>query len=70
MKLFGSHIEPSCSYCKSGKKTSDKQMVLCNRYGVVAPYYSCRWFRYAPLKRVPRRHQVLPEYQKEDFSLD
>lgn len=69
MKLFGNRIEPSCCYCKLGKKTSDGQMVLCMKAGVVAPYYSCKKFQYAPLKRIPRRNQVLPQYQKEDFLL-
>lgn len=69
MKLFGSNVDPSCCYCKFGKKSGDKQMILCKKNGVVAPYYSCRKFHYAPLKRVPRRNILLPKYTKEDFML-
>ncbi len=68
-KLFGNYIDPACEYCERGRKTKDGQMVLCERYGVVAPYFSCRKFEYAPLKRVPKGIRPLPSYQKKDFEL-
>ncbi|MDF2567562.1 MAG: hypothetical protein K0R90_1018 [Oscillospiraceae bacterium] len=68
-KLFGNHIEPACEYCEHGKKTRDGQMVLCERKGVVAPYFCCRKFLYAPLKRVPKTTPALPKYDKEQFEL-
>lgn len=54
-KLFGNHIEPACGYCERGTASKDGNMVLCESKGVVAPFYSCRKFVYAPLKRVPKR---------------
>ncbi|MEG0570232.1 MAG: hypothetical protein RR497_01145 [Oscillospiraceae bacterium] len=69
LKLFSTTITPSCQYCEFGKLTKDHQMVLCNKKGAVAPYYSCKKFDYAPLKRVPKLARALPEFSKEDFKL-
>lgn len=69
MKLFGNKIEPSCWYCELGKQAPDGKMVLCIKEGVVAPYYSCRRYQYAPLKRTPSRTRSLPKYDMEDFEL-
>ena len=69
MKLFGKNIEPSCSYCELGKPYQNGQMVFCPKNGVVSPYFSCRRFQYAPLKRIPKRMPPLPQYQPEDFEL-
>ena len=44
-------------------------MILCEKCGVVAPYYSCKKFRYDPLLRVPKRRRPLPEYSESDFTL-
>ena len=52
-KLFGKNIEPACAYCAHGFWASDHKMILCEKKGVVAPFYHCRKFVYAPLKRVP-----------------
>ena len=59
-KLFGNHIEPACGYCERGTASKDGNMVLCESKGVVAPFYSCRKFVYAPLKRVPKRARPRP----------
>ena len=69
MKLFGNTIEPACGYCEYGKISADDQMVLCEKYGPVAPFYSCRKYVYAPLKRIPGKNKVLPQYDPNDFSL-
>lgn len=69
MKLFGKNIEPACEYCTNGRRTSNGQMVLCMRNGVVAPYYSCKKFVYSPLLRVPKIQKTLPKYNKKDFML-
>ena len=69
MKLFGNKIDPCCGYCEHSTPLHDDQMVFCQKKGIVAPFFSCRHYQYAPLKRVPRRNQVLPKYQKEDFEL-
>ena len=68
-RLFGKNIEPACAYCENGKPSRDGSMILCDKKGVVSPYYSCRKFDYAPLKRIPKRPMPLPEYDSEEFSL-
>lgn len=66
---YGSKIAPACAYCLHGNPASDPKMVLCKLKGVVSPYYSCRHFKYDPLMRVPH-HQVLPELDPKDFTLE
>ena len=68
-KLFGERVEPACGYCRFGRPTADGRMILCEKAGVVAPYYRCKKYHYAPLKRVPARQAVLPTYSKSDFEL-
>ena len=68
-KLFGNNIEPACEYCLYGMPASDKAMILCNKKGIVSPYYSCNKFNYEPTKRVPKRMLSLPKFNKEDFKL-
>ncbi len=68
-KLFGNRIEPACEYCKYGKLSADRKMVLCEKKGVVSTYYSCRRFIYDPLKREPQRINALTGFSKEDFEL-
>lgn len=67
--LFGSNIEPACSYCEKGTPSKDGQMILCRFHGVVAPYYACRQFIYCPFKRVPVRQRTLPHYDASEFEL-
>ena len=68
-KLFGGRIEPACEYCELGNRQETGDMILCAQRGVVAPYYSCRKFVYAPLKRIPSRPRALPQYSPDDFQL-
>lgn len=68
-KLFGKKIAPACEYCEFGNRSTDNAMILCSRKGVVSPYYSCNKFTYNPIKRIPKRRPVLPEYTKDDFRL-
>ncbi len=68
-KLFGSKIEPACSYCGWGNPTGDGAMILCEKQGVVDLHFSCRHFRYDPLRRVPKRPAPLPKFDNSDFSL-
>lgn len=59
--LFQKSIEPRCAYCAKGAPL-EKDSVLCPKKGVVSPGFSCRSFRYDPLKRVP------PAPAQVDFS--
>lgn len=68
--FFGNKIEPACEYCENGRKTKDGQMVLCEKHGAVAPYYSCKSFVYSPLLRTPKPQITLKHgYKEEDFKL-
>ncbi|MEM1483647.1 hypothetical protein V6615_02090 [Oscillospiraceae bacterium PP1C4] len=69
LRLFSKEIPPACAYCKFGFITRDGRSVLCEKKGVSAPYQSCKKYRYAPLKRVPKRPNALPQFNKSDFEL-
>jgi len=69
MKLFGKNIDPACGYCEFGRTDDRGEVVFCPKNGVVSPYYSCRKFQYAPLKRKPKGIRLLPRYSAEDFKL-
>lgn len=70
-KMFGSKIEPACEYCELGKITKDGQMILCEKHGAVAPYFSCKAFVYSPLLRIPKPLLKLDKqnYSEDDFKL-
>lgn len=68
-QLFGAKINPSCSYCRFGTVAPDGRMVLCVKQGVVDCFYACRRFEYSPLKRVPTRPRMLPQYDSKEFQL-
>lgn len=68
-ELFGNRIEPACAYCRHGRPMVNQQGILCEKKGVMAPYDSCRKYRYAPLKRVPPRQIALPTYDRSEFEL-
>lgn len=69
LSLFSKGIPPACEYCKFGFLTRDGKTVLCEKKGVCSPSGSCRKYLYAPLKRIPRRPNALPKYDKSDFEL-
>ncbi len=68
-KLFGKNVEPACEYCEFGNKTKDEQMILCIKYGVVHPTFSCKKYIYSPLKREPKPPISVPKFNKEDFEI-
>ena len=68
--LFTKKIEPRCIYCERGTVLEEGKMI-CLKKGVVPGGYSCRAFRYDPLKRVPPKPAVLElsRLDPEDFKL-
>lgn len=68
--LFEKKIEPRCAYCARGSELADGQ-VICLKKGVVSAGYSCRAFRYDPLKRTPPKPAALDfsKLKDEDFTL-
>ena len=68
--LFRKDIEPRCVYCQWGQQLNERE-VACVKKGVVPVEFSCRSFRYDPMKRVPPRPATLDtrKHREEDFSL-
>lgn len=62
-------ITPQCGCCELARKAPDKETMLCPRKGVVAKAFSCRKFKYDPLKKEPRRAPALPVFDEDDFRL-
>lgn len=69
LRLFSQEIDPSCDYCKYGFITHRGDSILCEKQGVTLPGHSCKKFVYAPLKRIPKRPNALPEFSPSDFEL-
>ena len=70
-KLFGKKdIVASCSYCTHGRISPNKESVLCKKSGFVDIDYSCRRFKYDPLKRQPQRPRTISIFDEVDYSLD
>lgn len=67
--LFLGQIEPRCAFCSCGRLSGDGEKILCTRKGIVDPGFSCRHFRYDPLRRTPRRAPALPTYDSGEFKL-
>ncbi len=68
-KLFGNNITPKCEYCISGQTSSDGEMILCSKKGVVTNDFSCKKFEYIPFKRTPKRRMPMQSFSQEDFKL-
>lgn len=66
----GQNVDPACEYCEYGRRAADPRMILCEKKGVVSPYYRCKKFVYDPIQRIPRRQPKLSGFTAEDFSLD
>lgn len=67
-KIFGD-VEPKCAYCEYGQRTPDGSRILCVKKGIFDLNYSCKKFRFDPLKKVPGPAPELPEFSPEDFEL-
>ena len=62
-------IEPACEYCQSGKPAPDGESVLCAKKGVVPKSYRCKKYKYAIMKRAPKKAPKLQQLDTEDFSI-
>jgi len=69
-KLFrAARYDSVCEHCRYGKAAPDGSSVLCAVRGVMRRQSSCKKYEYDPVKRVPARAPVLPEYDPEMFTL-
>lgn len=69
-KLFGKDIRPACSYCMKGTVAVDGVNIFCTRKGIVSSDYSCRRFKYDPLRRIPNIPKDLEKFSAEDFKIE
>jgi len=68
-RFFGRDIEPACEICEYRKKPLSGIVIYCKYNGVVDEYFSCKKFKYDPLKRVPKVLPELKKHKKEDFLI-
>ncbi len=68
-KLFGNNIPPRCEYCFLGQTSSDGEMILCKKKGVVTADFSCKSFEYIPFKRTPKRRMAMRDFTPDEFKL-
>jgi len=62
-------MEPKCKYCDNSTMLDDSSFLICANRGVVETDYSCKKFKYNPLKRAPKPEPKLQQFNKEDFEL-
>ena len=64
--LFGAGIEPSCTSCQNN--TVAQGEVRC-RIGQIPENFSCKHYRYDPLRRTPKSQPKLGSFSAKDFEL-
>jgi hypothetical protein len=67
--LFVNYEYRFCSSCEHGRSSNFGDKVLCRHVGIIDPYFSCKKYKYNPLKRVPFRAPFLPVFDKEEFKI-
>ncbi|MGN0448566.1 MAG: hypothetical protein ACI4GC_08480 [Acutalibacteraceae bacterium] len=58
-----------CANCHFGRTPEDKEVVLCEKKGIMSPESSCRHYEYDPLRRVPAKPLLQNDFKAEDFEL-
>ena len=61
-------MEKTCRFCERAKTLSDGSVMLCEKLGVVGATFSCRRFRYDPLKRDPKRPRLEEALERLEFT--
>ncbi len=64
--LFGKNIPVSCDYCIHSDIRNKCQFCTINK---VLKNGKCRKFSYNPIMRIPKRQNMLPTYNAEDFII-
>ena len=73
---FRKDTSPSCEYCEHNTTNSainnlKLSVVSCvNISNKKENDESCNFFKYSPLKRIPKNSIRIKQYSKEDFSLE
>lgn len=66
-KLFGNNVKPSCKYCEYAKSRQGEN-IICEKFGDVKAYDSCKKFAYDPLKRIPKKELSLARSAVNDID--
>ncbi|MDK2802247.1 MAG: hypothetical protein KFW09_02590 [Oscillospiraceae bacterium] len=73
---FRKDISPSCEYCeynKNNSKINDLKLLVVSCVKISNKKENdefCNFFKYSPLKRIPKHSMRIKQYSKEDFSLE
>ncbi len=67
--LRAKKYEAACENCRYGKPAPDGTSVLCSVRGVMRKKSVCKKYAYDPLKRIPARAPLLPDYDPGQFEL-
>lgn len=63
------YMEPKCEYCVHARIPEDRTEALCPKKGVVSLDYSCKKFKYDPIKRIPKKVTLQSIFTEEDFKI-
>ena len=67
--IFAPSESRTCNSCQHGRNSNVGDKILCLHMGITDPYFSCKKYKYNPLKRVPFRAPLLPTFDKDEFKL-
>lgn len=67
--LFATNEYRFCSSCLHGHNSNFGDKILCKNMGITDPLFTCKKYKYNPLKRIPFRAPVLPEFDKDEFKI-
>ena len=59
-----------CAFCDKSSPLADGEHMLCKKNGVVDCGYTCRKFKYDPLKRVPHSPPPMTHLDPDELSID
>ena len=59
----------TCANCLYGRAPKDREVILCEKKGIVEKGDTCRHYKYDPLKRVPNKVVIDTGFTKEDFEI-
>jgi hypothetical protein len=67
--LFATNELRICNSCLHGRSSNYGDKILCRQMGITDPHFSCKKFKYNPLKRIPFRAPVLPDFDIDEFKI-
>lgn len=68
-KFYNKTISPACKYCVHSNILAYSDDTICKYKGVTESDFSCKNYKYDPLKRIPNLPKSQNNYSKSDFEL-